>query len=58
MSEYKHVKESNQVIENITKIANEIDKELDKNELDEKKIFKLRYQQFIEGLYLINNPFK
>lgn len=42
------------VIDKINDINSQIDEELDKNvdEIDKEKIFKLRYQQFIQGLKL------
>lgn len=42
------------VIDKINDINTQIDEELDKNvdEIDKEKIFKLRYQQFIQGLKL------
>lgn len=42
------------VIDKINDINSKIDEELDKNvdEIDKEKIFKLRYQQFIQGLKL------
>lgn len=42
------------VIDKINDINSQIEEELDKNieEIDKKKIFQLRYQQFIQGLKL------
>lgn len=42
------------VIDKINDINSQIEEELDKNieEVDKKKIFQLRYQQFIQGLKL------
>ena len=42
------------VIDKINDISSQIGEELDKNvdEIDKEKIFKLRYQQFIQGLKL------
>lgn len=42
------------VIDKINDINSQIEEELDKNieEVDRKKIFQLRYQQFIQGLKL------
>jgi len=42
------------VIDKINDINSQIGEELDKNvdEIDKEKIFKLRYQQFIQGLKL------
>ena len=45
-----------EVIERIKNISEQIDDELNKEEIDEDKLFKLRYTQFIQGLHLnINN---
>lgn len=47
-----------EIIGRIKKISEEVDDELEKEELDEEKIFKLRYTQFIQGLHLnLNNNF-
>lgn len=47
-----------EIIGRIKKISEEVDDELEKEELDEEKIFKLRYAQFIQGLHLnLNNNF-
>lgn len=42
------------VVDKITNIASKIDEELEKDveEIDKDKLFKLRYQQFIQGLKL------
>lgn len=42
------------IINKITNIASEVDEELNKelDDVDKEKIFKLRYQQFIQGLKL------
>lgn len=42
------------VIDKINDINSQIEEELDKNieEVDKKKIFQLRYQQFMQGLKL------
>lgn len=42
------------IIDKINDINSQIEEELDKNieEVDKKKIFQLRYQQFIQGLKL------
>lgn len=48
------------IINNIKNISDKIDEEFEKEEVDKKKIFELRYQQFIKGLYLstgINNMY-
>ena len=47
-----------EIIGRIKKISEEVDDELEKEELEEEKIFKLRYTQFIQGLHLnLNNNF-
>lgn len=51
--------ENKEVIDKILDISQEIDEELEKDTIDEEKVFKLRYQQLIKGLYLnqMNNNF-
>lgn len=45
-----------EVINNIKKISEQINEEMDKDDINDEKIFKLRYAQFIQGLYLnLNN---
>lgn len=44
-----------EVIEKIKNISEQIDDELNKEEIDEDKLFKLRYTQFIQGLHLNMN---
>lgn len=44
-----------EVIERIKNISEQIDDELNKEEIDEDKLFKLRYTQFIQGLHLNMN---
>lgn len=43
-----------EVIKNIRNTAEEINNEENKEFSDAEKIFKLRYRQFIQGLYLQN----
>jgi hypothetical protein len=50
------IKDESEVINKIKNISEDIDKELDKDEIDKERLFKLRYQQFIQGLYLTQNP--
>lgn len=42
------------IVNKLTEIASEVDEELNKelDDVDKEKIFKLRYQQFIQGLKL------
>lgn len=51
------ISENNEVVEEIKKTDAELKKELEKDNFDKDKIFKLRYRQMIQGLYLqdINN---
>lgn len=45
-----------EVINNIKKISEQINEEMNKDDINDEKIFKLRYAQFIQGLYLnLNN---
>lgn len=44
-----------EVIEKIKNISEQIDEELEKDDIDEDKLFKLRYSQFIQGLHLNMN---
>lgn len=47
-----------EVIEQIKNISEQIDEELEKEKIDDEKLFKLRYAQFIQGLHLnMNNNF-
>lgn len=48
------IESESKVINKITDIVSKIEEELDKNidEIDKDKLFKLRYQQFIQGLKL------
>lgn len=46
------------IIGKIKNISEQVDNELEKEEIDEEKLFKLRYAQFIQGLHLnLNNNF-
>lgn len=44
--------DNSDVIKDIRNISDKINEELEKDEIDNKKVFELRYQQFIKGLYL------
>lgn len=45
-----------EIIGRIKNISEQVDEEMDKENIDEEKLFKLRYAQFIQGLYLnLNN---
>lgn len=47
-----------EVIDKIKNISEQIDEELEKEQIDKEKLFKLRYTQFVQGLYLnMNNNF-
>lgn len=47
-----------EVIDKIKNISEQIDEELEKEQIDEEKLFKLRYTQFVQGLHLnMNNNF-
>ena len=50
--------ENKEVIENIKDIDSKIKEEINSNNIDKEKLFKLRYQQMIQGLYLNNVMFK
>lgn len=51
--------DNSEIIHKIVDISREIDEELEKEIIDEEKVFKLRYTQFIKGLYLnqVNNNY-
>jgi hypothetical protein len=51
------ISENNEVVDKIKETDAELKKELEKDNFDKDKIFKLRYRQMIQGLYLqdINN---
>ena len=55
-----NIEENKEVIDKIINISNEIEEELEKDTINEEKIFKLRYQQLIKGFYLnqMNNNFR
>lgn len=44
-----------EIIGRIKDISDQVDEELEKEEIDEDKLFKLRYAQFIQGLHLNMN---
>ena len=44
-----------EIIGRIKDISEQVDEELEKEEIDEDKLFKLRYAQFIQGLNLNMN---
>lgn len=44
-----------EIIGRIKDISEQVDEELEKEEIDEDKLFKLRYAQFIQGLHLNMN---
>ena len=47
-----------EIIGRIKNISEQVDDELEKEEIDEEKLFKLRYAQLIQGLHLnLNNNF-
>lgn len=46
------LKENSEVIEKLIDISDKINEELEKDTIDEEKVFKLRYEQLIRGLYL------
>lgn len=56
MADYT-VLERADVVQQIVDTDDEIKKELEKEKIDEEKVFKLRYRQMIQGLYLqdVNN---
>lgn len=47
------------VIDKIYELSSQIDEELEKDTIDEEKVFKLRYAQLIKGFYLnqMNNNY-
>ena len=44
-----------EIIGRIKNISEQVDEELEKEEIDEEKLIKLRYAQFIQGLHLNMN---
>lgn len=52
--EEKNIYSVNQeeVKQKLISLSQEVDEELMKEQIDKEKIFKLRYQQMIQGLYL------
>ena len=58
MYEYDDDIYQQEIIGRIKNISEQVDEELLKEEIDEEKLFKLRYAQFIQGLHLnMNNNF-
>ena len=58
MCEYDEDIYQQEIIGRIKNISEQVDEELEKEEIDEDKLFKLRYAQFIQGLHLnLNNNF-
>jgi hypothetical protein len=58
MYEYDEDINQQEIIGRIKNISEQVDEELEKEEIDEDKLFKLRYAQFIQGLHLnLNNNF-
>ena len=46
------MEDEEKVIENIKKINDDINNTLKQDEIDKERLFKLRYAQMIQGLYL------
>lgn len=58
MYEYDEDINQQEIIGRIKNISEQVDKELEKEDINEDKLFKLRYAQFIQGLHLnLNNNF-
>ena len=58
MYEYDEDINQQEIIGRIKNISEQVDEELEKEDIDEDKLFKLRYAQFIQGLHLnLNNNF-
>lgn len=58
MYEYDEDINQQEIIGRIKNISEQVDEELEKEDIDEDKLFKLRYTQFIQGLHLnLNNNF-
>lgn len=58
MHEYDEDINQQEIIGRIKNISEQVDEELEKEDIDEDKLFKLRYAQFIQGLHLnLNNNF-
>ena len=56
MYEYDEDINQQEIIGRIKNISEQVDEELEKEDIDEDKLFKLRYAQFIQGLHLnLNN---
>ena len=52
MHEYDEDINQQEIIGRIKNISEQVDEELEKEEIDEDKLFKLRYAHFIQGLLL------
>lgn len=58
MYEYDEDINQQEIIGRIKNISEQVDEELEKEDINEDKLFKLRYAQFIQGLHLnLNNNF-
>ena len=58
MYEYDEDIYQQEIIGRIKNISEQVDEELEIEDIDEDKLFKLRYAQFIQGLHLnLNNNF-
>ena len=52
MDENVYTVNAEEIKEKLIELSNEVSDELQKEEVDKEKVFKLRYQQMIQGLYL------
>lgn len=52
MDENVYTVNAEEIKEKLIELSNEVNDELQKEEVDKEKVFKLRYQQMIQGLYL------
>ena len=50
-------KDNGEIIHILQEIDNQVNEELEKENVDKQKIYNLRFQQLMQGIYLTQNPF-
>lgn len=57
MSDFYNSIDQKEIINEIQKIDNQVMEELSKENVDKKKIYELRFQQLMKGLWINQNPY-
>lgn len=57
MSDFYNSIDQNEIIHEIQNIDNQVIEELSKENVDKKKIYELRFQQLMKGLWINQNPY-